>query len=147
MESGAPRRLGGQPLSAIAAAVFILAAGTCSLLALANAPVGPTSYSPALTGLRPLIADDSTLVLASDELLADEHGAPLLAWELRGGRVCIEARESEAGRRPPRGVRFVVTRGASGLRAVLRPATAPARAALRSLGSRPGQSPPTVPAR
>ena len=34
----------------------------CSLLALANAPVGPTDYSPALTGLRPLVADGSTLV-------------------------------------------------------------------------------------
>ena len=38
----------------------------CSLLALANAPVGPTSYSPALTALRPLVADGSTLVLAPD---------------------------------------------------------------------------------
>jgi hypothetical protein len=95
------------------AAVFIVTAGVCSLLALANAPVGPTSYSPALTGLRPLIAADSTLVLASDELLADQHGGPFISWELRGGRICIEA-ESAAGSRPPRGVRFVVTRGSSG---------------------------------
>jgi hypothetical protein len=92
------------------AAAFILAAGVCSLLALANAPIGPTSYSPSLTGLRPLIAADSTLVLAPDELLADQHGAPFISWELRGGRVCIEA-ESDAGSRPPHGVRFVVTRG------------------------------------
>jgi hypothetical protein len=95
------------------AAAFILAAGTCSLLALANAPIGPTSYSPSLTGLRPLIAADSTLVLAPDELLSDQHGAPFISWELRGGRVCIEA-EGEAGSRPPHGVRFVVTRGAAG---------------------------------
>jgi len=95
------------------AAAFILAAGVCSLLALANAPIGPTSYSPALTGLRPLVAADSTLVLASDELLADQHGAPFISWELRGGRVCIEA-ESEAGSAPPRGVWFVVTRGGAG---------------------------------
>lgn len=100
-------------LESLAAIVFILAAGACSLLALANAPIGPTSYSPALTGLRPLVASDSTLVLASDDLIANQHGVPYIAWELRGGRVCIEA-ESEAGGRPPHGVRFVVTRGATG---------------------------------
>ncbi len=92
------------------AAAFALAAGACSLLALANAPVGPTSYSPALHGFRPLIAADSTLVLAPDQLLADQHGTPFISWELRGGRVCIES-ESEAGERPPHGVRFVVSRG------------------------------------
>ena len=93
------------------AVLYLLAAGGCSLLALANAPVGPTSYSPALTGLRPLIASGSTLALASHELLADQHGSPYIAWELRGGRVCIES-EAEAGNEPPPGVRFVVTRGA-----------------------------------
>ena len=102
-----------RPATALIATAFVLAAGVCSLLALANAPVGPTSYSPALTGLRPLVAADSTLVLASDELLTDQHGVPYISWELRGGRVCIEA-ESEAGDRPPSGVRFVVTRGAPG---------------------------------
>ncbi|HEY4778079.1 MAG TPA: hypothetical protein VIH47_00605 [Solirubrobacterales bacterium] len=95
----------------LAFALFVLAAGVCSLLALANAPIGPTSYSPALTGLRPLIASGSTLVLAPEELLADQHGAPFISWELRGGRVCIES-EGEAGAAPPPGVRFVVTRGA-----------------------------------
>ena len=88
--------------------LFLIAAGVCSLLALANAPVGPTSYSPALTGLRPLIANDSTLVLASPQLLADEQGTPYIAWELRGGRVCIAA-EGELDDLT-RGVRFVVTR-------------------------------------
>jgi hypothetical protein len=97
-------------LEALAAALFVAAAGVCSLLALANAPVGPSAYSPALTGLRPLLAADSTLVLAPDRLLADEHGTPYIAWELRGGRVCIEA-ESEAGGAPPPGVRFVVAEG------------------------------------
>jgi hypothetical protein len=92
------------------AAAFMVAAGACSLLALANAPVGPPSYSSALTGLRPLVAADSTLVLASHELLAEQHGTPYIAWELRGGRVCIED-DGEAGSRPPAGVRFVVTRG------------------------------------
>jgi len=94
----------------LALALFLLAAGVCSLLAFANAPVGPTSYSPALTGLRPLVANSSTLVLAPDELLADQHGTPYIAWELRGGRVCIAA-ESENDGTPPPGVRFVVTTG------------------------------------
>ena len=87
---------------------YLCAAALCSLLAFANAPVGPTSYSPALTSLRPLLATGSTLVLASNQLLADEHGTPYIAWELRGGRVCIEP-ESAAGGRPPTGVRYFVT--------------------------------------
>jgi hypothetical protein len=106
------RRIAGHSLTTLAAAAFMLAAGACSLLALANAPVGPTSYSPALTGLRPLVAADSTLVLASDSLLSEQHGGPYISWELRGGRVCIEA-EGEAGAKPPPGVRFVITRGSA----------------------------------
>ncbi len=35
--------------------LYLLVAGGCSLLALANAPVGPGSYSPALTGFRSTI--------------------------------------------------------------------------------------------
>ena len=91
-------------------ALYLALAALCSLLAFANAPVGPTSYSPALTGLRPLLADSSTLVLAPDSLLADEHGERYIAWELRGGRVCIEP-ESAAGGRLPLGVRYVITSG------------------------------------
>ncbi len=101
---------GGGRIAPAAATLFVLAAAVCSLLALVNAPIGPTSYSSSLTGLRPLIAGGSTLVLASDELLADQHGGPFISWELRGGRVCIAA-ASEAGDAPPPGVRFVVTRG------------------------------------
>lgn len=92
------------------ALLYLIAAGICSLLALANAPVGPTSYSPALTGLRPLLARDSTLVLAPDKLLSDEQGERYIAWELRGGRVCIEP-ASAAGGRPPSGIRFFITSG------------------------------------
>jgi hypothetical protein len=104
-EESAPARF-----ASLAAPLFLAAASVCSLLALANAPVGPTSFSPALHDIRPLIAADSTLVLASAELLADQHGGPFISWELRGGRVCIES-EAEAREAPPRGVRFVVTRG------------------------------------
>ena len=88
--------------------LYLLAAGGCALLALANAPVGPPSYSPALTGFRADVGRGPTLVLASRRLLADEHGTPYIAWELRGGRVCIAA-AGEAGSRPPFGVRYVVT--------------------------------------
>jgi hypothetical protein len=87
---------------------YLLAAAGCSLLALANAPVGPSSYSPALTSFRDEVGEGPTLVLASNQLLADEHGTPYIAWELRGGRVCIASGE-EAGDRPPRGVRYVVS--------------------------------------
>jgi hypothetical protein len=88
--------------------LYLLVAAGCSLLALANAPVGPSSYSPALTGLRDEVGEGPTLVLASRKLLADEHGTPYIAWELRGGRVCIAASE-DAGDHPPSGVRFIVT--------------------------------------
>lgn len=98
------------PLRTFTAALFILAAGICSLLALANAPVGPSSYTPALAELRPLVAAGSTEVLAAHNLLADQHGLPYIAWELRGGRVCIES-DSEAGPTSLPGVRFVITEG------------------------------------
>jgi hypothetical protein len=88
--------------------LYLLAAAGCSLLALANAPIGPSSYSPALTGFRGDVGEGPTLVLASKQLLEDEQGTPYITWELRGGRVCIAAAE-EAGDQPPRGVRFIVT--------------------------------------
>jgi hypothetical protein len=112
----------GAPLAALAivlpllrrpvAWLYLLAAAACSLLALANAPVGPSSYSPALTGLRDDVRDGPTLVLASGQLLADEHGTPYIAWELRGGHVCI-ASEEEADHIPS-GVRYVITEGGRG---------------------------------
>jgi hypothetical protein len=113
----------GAPLAALAivlpllrrpvAWLYLLVAGICSLLALANAPVGPASYTPALTGLRSEVGEGPTLVLASRQLLASEHGTPYISWELRGGRVCIESDE-EAGNHPPPGVRFVVAESAPG---------------------------------
>jgi hypothetical protein len=88
--------------------LYLLAAAGCSLLALANAPVGPSSYSPTLTGLRDEVGEGPTLVLAPSKLLADEHGTPYIAWELRGGRVCIAA-ANERDDHPPHGIRFVVS--------------------------------------
>ncbi len=99
----------------LAAAAFVVAAGGCSLLALANGPVGPTSYSPALTGLRPQLAGSSTLVLAPPDLILDQHGTPYIAWELRGGRVCIGTHRDER-RPPPPGVEFVITWADAGTR-------------------------------
>ncbi|HEX8959553.1 MAG TPA: hypothetical protein VF770_07000 [Solirubrobacterales bacterium] len=117
--------LAGLPAAAsyVLVAAYALAAGGCSLLALANAPVGPTSYSPALTELRPLLTSGSTLVLAPPKLLEEEHGVPYISWELRGERVCIKAEGAAGSRRPraarpngaPRpGIRFVITEGATG---------------------------------
>jgi hypothetical protein len=102
------------------ALLYLLAAAGCSVLALANAPVGPRSYSPALTEMRPLLGAGPTLVLASSRLLNEEHGHSYIAWELRGGRVCIEEDRAVGGvgaadtpEGPPAGIRFVVTEGAS----------------------------------
>jgi hypothetical protein len=86
--------------------LYLAAAAGCSLLALANAPVGPSSYSPALTRLRFEVGEGPTLVLASRQLL-EEHGTPYIAWEMRGGRVCIDATD-DAGNQPPPGVRYVI---------------------------------------
>jgi hypothetical protein len=110
----------GTVIRPLAAAGFIAAAGICSTLALADAPVGPTGYSPELTGLRPAIASGSTLVLAPKSLLRDQHGTPYIAWELRGGRVCIKALGPAPLSGVPRGIRFVVTFGDSVAPAQLR---------------------------
>lgn len=87
---------------------YALAAAACSLLAFANTPVGPTSYSPALAGLRSLVGAGPTEVLVPADLLDREHGEPFILWELRGGRVCVSAEENAGEASPPR-VRFVIS--------------------------------------
>jgi hypothetical protein len=115
-------------LAAAAATVFLAAAGVCSLLALANAPVGPTTYSSMLNDFRKQVGAGPTLVLADPTLLEDEHGMPFLSWELRGGRVCIRSREEKGGLPP--GTRFTLTE------------VAEARYALRDVPDPPpGKSP------
>jgi len=96
---------------ASAVVLFAAAAGLCSLLALANAPVGPTSYSPKLNEYRKAVGEGPTLVLASPTLLEEEHGEPFLAWEMRGGRVCIKSTDEP---KVPPGVRFVVLEDETG---------------------------------
>jgi hypothetical protein len=88
------------------APLFAFAAGVCSLLALANAPVGPSSFSSKLSEFRKQVGEGPTLVVASPQLLDEQHGTPYLSWELRGGRVCI--RSSEEARKLPPGTRFVI---------------------------------------
>jgi hypothetical protein len=89
--------------------VFVLVAGGSTLLALANGPVGPSSWSPALLELRPL--DGATLVLAPEDFLVDEHGRDFVVWELRGGEVCVEADERASREAPPPGIHQVLMLG------------------------------------
>lgn len=98
-------RAGGRWWGSVAALVFVLGAGVCSLLALANAPVGPTSYSSKLSEFRRVVGEGPTVVFASSRLLEEEHGEPFLAWELRGGRVCIKSSDDSS---LPAGVRFAI---------------------------------------
>jgi hypothetical protein len=95
------------------ALAFVGAATGSSLLALANGPVGPATYSPALTELRGSLGDGSTLVLAPATMLADEHGRDYLVWELRGGRVCVARQGPPTRSAPPAGVAHVITQGSS----------------------------------
>jgi hypothetical protein len=121
VDKGAPLRL----LVPVVAALFVAAAGVCSLLALANAPVGPTAYSSKLSEYRKQVGEGPTLVVASSKLLEEEHGEPFLAWEMRGGRVCIKSTDDP---KVPPGVRFVVLEDGTGW-------------ALRKVHPRPGKSP------
>ena len=93
-----------RPLGLALAAAFFAAAGTCTVVALVNGPVGPATYSPALTELRPELRSGSTLVLVPPNVLDEEHGRDYVVWELRGGRVCIGA-EQPATKTPPPGAR------------------------------------------
>jgi hypothetical protein len=88
---------------------FCATAAGCSVVALVNGPVGPATYSQELAKLRPALGTDSTLVLAPEQLLADEHGRDYLSWELRGGRVCIEAAGPRSTAPPPPGISHVIT--------------------------------------
>jgi hypothetical protein len=96
-------------VQAVLGVAFLGAAAASSALALVNGPVGPTDYSPALTQLRPVVGRDSTLVLAPTDALVDEHARDYLVWELRGGRVCVEAAGVPSAGPPPPGVSWVIT--------------------------------------
>lgn len=89
------------------ALAFVAAAAGSTLLALANGPVGPSSYSPALTGLRHSIGTRSTVVLVPPTVLSDEHRRDYTVWELRGGRICVEPGDRSI--ELARGVSYVIT--------------------------------------
>jgi hypothetical protein len=89
------------------AVAFALPAAACSVLALANGPVGPADWTADLIELResgelgPGGEDGlDTLVIAPEEVLVDQHGEDLFLWELRGGRVCASEPGSAAEHRP-----------------------------------------------
>jgi hypothetical protein len=92
---------------------FCSAAAGCSLVALVNGPVGPATYSPELAKLRPRLGAGSTLVLAPEHMLADEHGRDYLVWELRGGRVCVEVAGPRSAGPPPPGISQVIDQSPS----------------------------------
>ena len=88
--------------------LYLLAAAGCSLLAFANAPVGPSSYSPALTGLRDDVGEGPTLVLASSSCSPTNTAPPTSPGSCAAAASASQPPE-EAERHPPPGVRFVVT--------------------------------------
>jgi hypothetical protein len=89
---------------------YVLAAAASSLLALANAPVGPRDYSDGLALLRSAVVDERVLVLVPQAQLDDEHAEEFVGWELRGTDYAIKpgGGETRSGR-PPAGVVFVIT--------------------------------------
>ena len=110
-----PAELRGAPTRALAvpalALGFCAAAAACSVLALANGPVGPADWTADLIELResgrlgPGGEDgDDTIVLAPRPELVGERGEDLYLWELRGGRVCADV----AGADLPPGIERVV---------------------------------------
>ena len=134
-EIGAPRMASAMFASAV---VYLLAAGGCSLLAFANAPVGPTSYSPALTGLRPLIAADSTLALAPSRPARRRTGRPLRRLGA-ARRPRLHLCRGRSGRGPASGSAFRHHLGAVGSPAVSGFDAAPRRRSLSALGTRDGR--------
>ena len=103
------------------ARAFVAAAGASTVLALANGPVGPASWSPDLLELQ-AARPAPTLVLAPEDFLAGEHGRDFVVWELRGGEVCVEvdagpsARAATARNRPGAGLRGIATGAVRGYR-------------------------------
>ncbi|MBA2521871.1 MAG: hypothetical protein H0V25_00925, partial [Solirubrobacterales bacterium] len=92
-EQISPRFRGGL---AAAAAAFLAAAGGSSALALANAPVGPDVYSPGVRELADRFAGRSTLLIAPDDVISDQHGRDFYSWELREASAASIAPASSA---------------------------------------------------
>jgi len=93
LDPAAPMPLRARHPRALAAcgAAFVLAAAASSVLALANAPVGPDDYTPGIRKLAKRFAGKPTLLLAPATTIAAQHGVEFYGWELRGAaRVAVE---------------------------------------------------------
>jgi hypothetical protein len=106
------RRRIPRPALSLLALAFVIGAGFSSVLALANAPVGPREYSSALAEFRSRVIDSpATMVFVSPRQLREEHAEEFVAWDLRGVpglRIEPGGGETRAGDPPP-GVEFAIT--------------------------------------
>lgn len=116
--AGADARRDGRPRTLATAALalaFSVAAAGSSVLALANAPVGPERYTAGIGKLRERLTGEPLLLLAPSGQLDDRHGAEFYGWELRGGRpICVEPFPEQGtgfDRPVPAGIRYVITLG------------------------------------
>jgi hypothetical protein len=114
LDPSAPVPLRGRHPRAIAVlgVAFALAAAASSLLALANAPVGPDDYTPGVRKLAKRFAGRPTLLLAPAGTISDQHGAEFYGWELRGAAsVDVEPLPAAGGNAPAGVARVLVVGG------------------------------------
>jgi hypothetical protein len=103
-----------RPARAALVSLFVAAAAISSLLALANAPIGPRSYSPGLTRLSSNTDGAPTLILAPPRQVSERHGRSFLGWELRGARpICVTPDDGKRGGEAPPGISFVIVSDSS----------------------------------
>ena len=125
----------GDAPSAALGVAFLAAAAGCSALALVNGPVGPATYSPALTELRPALGADSTLVLAP-RAPARRRARPRLPRLGASRRPRLRRAEgAPSSSPPPHGAAHVITQGSGANAAVRRSAARASRRPLRALAS------------
>ena len=105
----APGRAG--PAKQAFAAAALAGFGLSAALALANAPVGPSSYSPGVGQLSERFAGAPTLLIAPDDVMEGEHGEEFYGWELReaGGSCVASVGETAALERAPNAFHYVLT--------------------------------------
>jgi hypothetical protein len=94
-------------VTAAALAGFGVSAG----LALANAPIGPETYSAGVGQLSDRFAGAPTLLIAPDEVMDDQHGEEFYGWELReaGSSCVISAGLAATAERVPDVFHYVLT--------------------------------------
>ncbi len=96
--------------------VLTLALAGSSVLALANAPVGPSRYTTAIAKFRAGVVGSSVLVLAPADQISGRHIEDFYRWELRGSEpICIGPVPEDGiyGVRAPSGFDYVITAGAT----------------------------------